>query len=216
MLEAVRKAGSVKTFVFTSSSTVYGDASRVPTPEDYAPLKPISVYGSTKLACEAMVSAYAHTYGFNAVIYRLANIVGPRARHGVIYDFILKLRKNKNQLEILGDGKQTKSYLHVNDCIQAMLSGVEKARERVEVFNIGSEDQVNVQTIAKIVVEEMGFSKVKLTYTGGVDGGRGWVGDVKNMLLDISKLRSLGWKPRFNSKQAIRAATKAILREIYH
>lgn len=99
LLEAVRKIGSVKAFVFTSSSTVYGDAVRIPTPEDYAPLEPISVYGASKLACEALVTAYAHTYGFRAVIYRLANVVGPRSRHGVIYDFVQKLKKNPRARE---------------------------------------------------------------------------------------------------------------------
>ena len=127
-----------------------------------------------KLACEALISAYAYTYGFKAVIYRLANIVGPRSKHGVIYDFIQKLKANPKELEILGDGTQNKSYLHINDCIQAMLLGLEKTRNQVETYNIGSEDQTNVKTIAETVVEKMKPNNVKLTVTGGVDGGRGW------------------------------------------
>jgi UDP-glucose 4-epimerase len=213
LLELVRKAESRPTLVFASSSTVYGEASRIPTPEDYAPLKPISTYGASKLACEALIAAYAYTYGFNAVIYRLANIVGPRSRHGVIYDFIQKLRRNPRELEVLGDGTQAKSYLHVDDCVEAMLLGLERSSGQVEVFNVGSEDQVDVKTIAKIVAEEMELKDVKLAFTGGVDGGRGWKGDVKNMLLDISKLKALGWRPKLNSEQAVREAARSLIME---
>ena len=196
------------TLIFTSTSTVYGEPTKIPTPEDYAPLKPISTYGASKLACEALISAYAYTYGFKAIIYRLANIVGPRSKHGVIYDFIQKLNKNPKELEIRGDGTQNKSYLYISDCIEAMLLGLEKTTEQVEIYNVGSENQVDVKTIAQIIIEEMGLKNVKLTFTGGVDGGRGWKGDVKNMLLDIDKIKALGWKPKLNSKQAIKKATQ--------
>jgi UDP-glucose 4-epimerase len=111
LLEYIRKMKSASTIVFTSTSTVYGEALKIPTPEDYSPLKPISIYGASKLACEALITAYAYNYGFKAVIFRLANIVGPRSKHGVIYDFIQKLKKNPKELEVLGDGEQTKSYL---------------------------------------------------------------------------------------------------------
>jgi UDP-glucose 4-epimerase len=210
LLELVRKTDTQPTIVFASTSTVYGEALRIPTPEDYAPLKPISTYGASKLACEALITAYAYTYGFKAVIYRLANIVGPRSRHGVIYDFIQKLKRNPEELEILGDGSQTKSYLHIKDCIDAILLGLENSAEQVEIFNVGSEDQVDVRTIAQIVIEEMRLKNVKLVFTGGVEGGRGWKGDIKNMLLDITKLKRLGWKPRLNSRQAVREATKSL------
>lgn len=211
LLEAVRGTGNVKTLVFTSSSTVYGEATKNPTPEDYAPLEPISIYGASKLACEALITAYAHTYGFKAVIYRLANIVGPRNQHGVIHDFIKKLKKNPKELEILGDGTQSKSYLHVNDCIEAMLLGLEKSHKQIEVFNVGSEDQIDVKTIAEIVVKEMGFKDVKFKLTGGVDGGRGWKGDVKNMLLDIGMLKALGWRPKLDSAEAVKQTTKHLI-----
>jgi UDP-glucose 4-epimerase len=213
LLELMRKAEMQPTLVFASTSTVYGEASKIPTPEDYAPLKPISTYGASKLACEALITAYAYTYGFRAIIYRLANIVRPRSRHGVIFDFVEKLRRSPGQLEILGDGTQTKSYLHVKDCIDAILLGLDKSREQVEIFNVGSEDQADVKTVAQIVIEEMGLEGVKLVFTGGVDGGRGWKGDVKNMLLDISKLKALGWKPKLNSKQAVRKAARSIIRD---
>ena len=214
LLEEVRKAGQVEEIIFTSSSTVYGEASRIPTPEDYSPLEPISVYGASKLACEALITAYAHTYGFKAVILRLSNIVGPRSRHGVIYDFINKLLRNPRVLEILGDGTQTKSYLHVDDCVEAMVLASEQSEPRVEVFNIGSEDWINVKRIAEIVVEELGLQGVKFEFTGGADGGRGWPGDVKEMLLDISKIKKLGWKPRYNSEEAVRLTARALIREI--
>ena len=211
LLEAVRKAENKPTLIFTSTSTVYGEPTKIPTPEDYAPLKPISTYGASKLACEALISAYAYTYGFKAIIYRLANIVGPRSQHGVIYDFIQKLQKNPNELEILGDGTQNKSYLHINDCIEAILLGLEKSTEQVEIYNVGSEDQIDVKTIAEIAAEKMGLQHVKFKFTGGVDGGRGWKGDVKNMLLDVSKIKSLGWKPKLNSKQAITKTVKELI-----
>jgi len=201
------------TLIFTSTSTVYGEPTKIPTPEDYAPLKPISTYGASKLACEALISAYAYTYDFKAIIIRLANIIGPRSKHGVIYDFIQKLNKNPTQLEILGDGTQSKSYLYVSDCIEAMLLGLEKSTEPVEIYNVGSEDQVDVKTIAQIIIEEMGLKNVKLTFTGGVDGGRGWKGDVKNMLLDIDKIKALGWKPKHNTQQATTETIKELKRQ---
>ncbi|MDH7477947.1 MAG: NAD-dependent epimerase/dehydratase family protein [Candidatus Bathyarchaeota archaeon] len=213
LLEVVRKVGCVKNFIFASSSTVYGDAEKIPTPEDYAPLKPISIYGASKLASEALITAYAYTYGFDAIIYRLANIIGPRSQHGVIYDFVNKLSMDSKKLEILGDGTQRKSYLYIDDCIDAILTGVNHSHNRVEIYNVGSEDQVNVKEIADIVSQEMGLKDVKYVYTGGVDGGRGWKGDVKVMLLSIEKIKSLGWKLKLNSHQAVRKTVKAILRE---
>jgi len=212
LLETIRKAKCTPTFVFTSTSAVYGEPLVIPTPEDYAPLKPISIYAATKLACEALITAYAYNYGFNAIIYRFANVVGPRSGHGVIHDFIQKLRKNQDELEILGDGTQTKSYIFIEDCIAAMLEGAEKTKAQVEVYNIGSEDQINVKAIAKIVMEALGLRKTALKLTGGVDGGRGWKGDVKIMLLETGKIKSLGWKPKFNSQEAVKETAKILSR----
>ena len=136
LLESMRRHDGPKILVFASTSTVYGDATVLPTPEDYAPLEPISVYGASKLACEALISSYCHSYGLRAVILRLANIVGSRSRHGVIYDFILKLKKNRKTLEILGDGKQAKSYLTVGDCVAAALVAFEKSTSKVSIYNV--------------------------------------------------------------------------------
>ena len=211
LLEEMRKK-SINKIIFTSSSTVYGEASIIPTPENYGPLIPISLYGAAKLAAEALISSYCHTFDMEAIIYRFANVVGPRSTHGVIYDFIKKLRKNPQELEILGDGKQRKSYLYVDDCIDAMLFGMDKAKEKVEIFNIGSEDWVEVKEIADIVSEEMGL-KPEYRFTGGIDG-RGWKGDVKFMRLDISKLKNMGWKPKHSSREAIRLTAKWLIKEL--
>jgi len=216
LLEAMR-AHNVKHIVFTSSSTVYGEAKQIPTPEDYTPLQPISVYGASKLACEALISGYAHTFKIKALILRLANIVGERSNHGVIFDFIMKLRRNPRKLEILGDGTQRKSYLHVKDCINAILHLNEVFLEEdklYDVYNVGSEDWITVREIANIVVEEMGLENVEYYFTGGVDGGRGWPGDVKLMLLDITKAKSKGWKPTMNSRETVKQATKELLKTI--
>ncbi len=211
LLEALRSSG-VEYFVFTSSSTVYGDAKVIPTPES-AWLEPISVYGGVKLAAEALILGYAHTFDFKALVFRLANIIGERSNHGVIYDFINKLRRNPGELEILGDGTQRKSYLHVSDTVGGMLYLFDRFVEEGKVFdvyNLGSDDWITVREIAEIVSEEMGVEPV-FRFTGGVDGGRGWKGDVKLMLLSIEKAKSKGWKPRLNSYEAVRKTVKELL-----
>ena len=211
ILEGMRKKG-IKKIAFTSTSTVYGEAVEIPTPEDYGPLIPISLYGASKLSCEALISSYCHTFDMEGVIYRFANVVGPRSTHGVTYDFVNKLRKNPNELEILGDGKQKKSYMHISDCINAMIYGFENKEERVEIFNIGSKDWIDVKKIADIVSQEMGL-KPKYRFTGGVDGGRGWKGDVKTMLLSIKKIEELGWKPKYGSGEAIQMTARSLIGE---
>jgi len=213
ILEAMR-FGEVRDIVFTSTSTIYGEATVLPTPEDYGPLKPISVYGASKLASEALISSYVSTFGMRGVLYRFANVVGSRGTHGVIYDFIKKLRADPNRLEILGDGKQRKSYVHVKDCIEAMVKGYEGTEEELGIYNIGTEQNTDVITIADIVSEVMGLPGVKYHTTGGVDGGRGWKGDVKVMSLDVKAIMGLGWEPRYNSDDAVRVTAQALLKEI--
>ena len=209
LLEAMRKT-RVNRIAFTSTSTIYGEATKVPTPEDYGPLLPISLYGASKLACEALISSYCHTFDMQSWIYRFANIVGERGTHGVLVDFIRKLRENPRELEILGSGQQKKSYLEVKDCVRAMLHCLQHSDEQINVFNIGSEDSVDVTKIADIVAQQMGLNDVRYRYTGGVDG-RGWKGDVKVMLLSIEKIKRLGWTPEGGSAQAIETAVKALL-----
>ncbi|KUK17753.1 NAD-dependent epimerase/dehydratase family protein [Thermococcus sibiricus] len=212
LLEAMRKE-DVKALAFTSSSTVYGEAKTIPTPEDYGPLEPISVYGGAKLAAEALISGYAHTFDVKAVVFRLANIIGKRSNHGVIYDFINKLKKNPNRLEILGDGTQRKSYLHVSDTVEAMLYLFKeflKEDKIYDAYNIGSEDWITVTEIAEIVSKEMDLNP-EFYFTGGVDGGRGWKGDVKIMLLSIEKAKAKGWKPKMNSREAVEKTVRELL-----
>ncbi|TET19631.1 SDR family NAD(P)-dependent oxidoreductase [Candidatus Bathyarchaeota archaeon] len=216
VLGAMRRSETAKTLVFASTSTVYGEASVLPTPESYGPLVPISTYGASKLGCEGLACSYAWTFGLRALILRFANVVGPRSGRGVIVDFIEKLRADPMWLEILGDGTQKKSYLWIDDCIEAVLRLTLRfleSKERVEIFNVGSDDQVTVGRIGEIVVEEMGLRDVKFVFTGGVDGGRGWRGDVKIMHLSIEKLLEAGWKPKFNSEQAVRLAVQTIMKE---
>jgi UDP-glucose 4-epimerase len=211
LLEAMRKSGT-KRIAFTSTSTVYGEASEIPTPENYGPMVPISLYGSSKMACEALISSYCHTFDMDSWIYRFANIVGERGTHGVLVDFINKLWVNPFTLEILGSGKQKKSYLDVVDCVDAMVFCVEHADEMVNIFNIGSEDAIDVVGIADIVTKKMEYKNVEYRFTGGVDGGAGWKGDVKLMLLSIEKLKDLGWKPPHNSQQSIEMAVSSLLK----
>ncbi len=180
----------------------------MPTPENYGPLIPISLYGASKLACEALITAYSHTFDIQAWIFRFANIVGSRSTHGIIVDFIRKLRENPTQLEILGDGKQEKSYLHVSECVNSILFAIKKSREDVNIFNIASEDTISATEIGKIIVEEMDLSDIKFNYTGG---SRGWRGDVTRMRLDIEKLKAIGWKPAYTSERSVRETVRSLI-----
>jgi UDP-glucose 4-epimerase len=211
VLEAMKDL-KVKNIAFPSTSTIYGEATQIPTREDYGPLIPISIYGASKLACEAMISSYAYTFDMEAVIYRFANVVGSRSTHNVIHDFIHKLEKDPARLEILGAEPGTnKSYVHVSDCVEGMLTGAERATSKVEFYNIGSEDTLDVRGIADSVVNGMSLENVRYDWTGGVQGGRGWIGDVKLMRLDVEHLKSKGWSPMFNSGQAIQRAVQEVL-----
>jgi len=205
LLEAMRAAG-IRKIAFSSSSVVYGEAEDIPTPEDYGPLIPISLYAAAKLGAEGLITAYCHSFEMQAWIFRFANVIGPRSTHGVIFDFINKLRRNPSELEILGNGRQKKAYLTVGDCVDAMLFVIGHAGGAVNIFNLGCEDQVNVTRIAEMIVEEMGLSDARFRYTGGE---RGWKGDVRAMLLSIDRLKALGWKPTTTSEQAVRMAVRA-------
>ena len=197
----------VSNVAFTSSSVVYGEAPR-PTPEDYAPLEPISIYGASKLGEESLLSVYAHSHGFTVWNYRFANIVGPRLQPGsVIPDFVGKLREDPETLTILGDGRQEKSYMHVEDCVDAMCHVAEHADAAVNTYNLGTRTTTSVTTIADIVSDEMGLDPA-YEFTGG---DRGWVGDVPRMRLSVEKLSALGWEPDGSSDDAVRRATGELL-----
>ena len=157
------------------------------------------------------ISAYAYTYTMKSWVFRFANIIGQRSNHGVIWDFIHKLLENPDELEILGDGKQVKSYLSVDACVEAVLFAVSHSDSTFNCFNIGSDDWIDVTSLAEIVVGEMGLSGVKFRYTGG---DRGWVGDVPRMQLSVERLRSLGWQPGTGSRESVRDAARALVREL--
>ncbi|MFB6125064.1 MAG: NAD-dependent epimerase/dehydratase family protein [Halanaeroarchaeum sp.] len=194
---------------FTSSSTVYGEAP-MPTPEDFAPLEPISIYGASKLADEGILSTYAHSYDIQAWIFRFANIVGPHQRGNVVPDFIEKLLEDPQTLEILGDGRQEKSYLHVEECVDAMTHVVEHATDDCNIYNLGTKTTTSVNAIADIVADELDVDP-DYEYTGG---DRGWTGDVPKMRLSIEKLSALGWEPNQSSDEAVRRATRQLVDEL--
>jgi UDP-glucose 4-epimerase len=210
VLEACR-ANRVPRFVFASSSTVYGEAKVVPTPEDYGMCEPISLYGASKLACESLVSAYAHTYGIQAIVFRMANVVGGRSGHGVVHDLVVKLLRNPKRLTILGSEPGTsKSYVHIADTIAGYRAGVAAAQGPFTAFNLGSEDAISVRTIADAVCRELGLAGVAYSWTRGAGSGRGWIGDVRTMALSIERLKAAGWRPTMTSEQAVaRAAREA-------
>lgn len=210
ILEVMRLNG-VKKIAFTSTSPIYGEAKIMPTPENYEPLETVSLYAASKVAGETLISSFSHMFGMQSWIFRIANTVGGKSRKiggTIISDFVEKLRKNPKELEILGDGQQSKSYMTVDDCINGMLYCIKHANERVNIFNVGPDDSVTVNEIAQIVVEEMDLKKVKFRYTGG---DRGWLGDVPRFLLDTKKIRKLGWKPNYTSNEAVRIATRNLL-----
>ncbi len=211
LLEAMRQ-NSIRKIIFTSSSVIYGEAKTVPTPENYGPLMPISLYGASKLSAEALISAFCNSFEMQAWIFRFANIIGKRGTHGVIVDFIEKLKKDSTKLEILGNGKQSKSYLLVDECINAIMHAIKLSNERVNIFNLGCHDQVEVSRIAEILVEEVGLHDVDFVFTGGE---RGWVGDVPRFLLSTEKINHLGWRAKHNSEEAVRVATKTLIEELW-
>jgi len=207
-IEAAR-VNDVDEVQFMSTSTVYGEVEVFPTPETFGPMKPISTYGASKLAGEAVVSGHAQTFDFDAICYRFANVLGPRLTHGVIYDFVHKLLDDPSTLEILGDGKQQKSYIHIDDMVDAIFTLSDWSdRDQVEIVNVGTESWTSVTEIADHVCQAMGLADVEYDYTGGVEGGRGWKGDVKKMRLGIETLKKLGWEPEHSSDEAVRSTAE--------
>lgn len=208
VLERMEDVGASE-IAFTSSSTVYGEAP-MPTPEDYAPLEPISIYGASKLADEGLLSVYGHSYDVQVWMFRFANIVGPRQRGNVIPDFIEKLLDDPDTLEILGNGRQQKSYMHVEECVEAIEYVVEHADADVNTYNLGTRTTTSVNRIADVVADVLDCDP-DYEYTGG---DRGWTGDVPKMRLSIEKLAALGWEPSQSSDEAVREATEQLAAEL--
>ena len=208
------KHSKVKKIVFASSSSVYGDAKILPTNEEYGPLCPISHYGASKLACEAIVSSFCYNYDIDGIILRPANVIGSRGRHGLIWDLVHKLKSDKNRLEVLGDGKQTKSFIHISDMTKGILQSMKKGENGVEIFNVGSEDGVEIINVAKIVCKNMKLPNIEIFTTGGIENGRGWKGDIKIAHLDISKLKNMGWQPKLSSLEAADVTSQEIIAEV--
>jgi UDP-glucose 4-epimerase len=209
LLEAMRETG-VRQLLFASSASVYGEQwASQPLTEDLGPLLPISRYAAAKLGCEAFISATTHLFDLQAWIFRFGNVVGGRMGHGVVYDFVRKIRHNPAVLEVLGDGKQEKNYFLVEDCVDGMLFTFDAVRDRAcDVFNLGNESSTKVTKIAQIVTEEMGLTDIRVAYAGGK---RGWPGDQPVVLYDTSKMKQLGWQPRYSSDEAVRIAAKRLL-----
>lgn len=210
IVESMRRC-EVKKIVFASSSVVYGENAPMPTPENHGPCMPISLYGASKQAGEGLISSWVGTFGLQAWIFRFANIVGDRGTHGVIFDFIHKLKADPSRLEVLGNGLQEKSYMEVGDCVNGILHVMEKSNDNLNLYNLGSHDTASVKRIAEIVVEETNCLDAKIEYTGG---DRGWAGDIPRAMLGIDKMLSTGYDVRYNSEEAIRHTAKCLIEEI--
>lgn len=212
VLEAMRRTGAGK-LVFASSGTVYGETSAVAAEGDLGSL-PISLYGASKLAGEGLVSAFVECFGLTARIYRFGNVVGPRGTHGAALDFLNKLAQHRTRLEVLGDGRQSKPYLHVTDCAAGMLFGLDHTppAERLAIYNLAPTDTTPVSRIAELCVKASPYPDAKIEYAGG---DRGWPGDVPRSRMDPSKLAALGFRVRMSSDQAVEAAVRALAEQVF-
>lgn len=212
VLEAMR-LNDVREIVFASSSAIYGDRPRVvPTPEEYGPLFPISFYGASKLACEGLISAFCHNFGVRAWIFRFANIIGINGTHGAAFDFVTRLRADPSRLEVLGDGRQAKPYLHVSDCVAGMWFGYTRSRAEVNCFNLAVEGATPVREIAETVLLEAGLAGTPIEYAGGE---RGWPGDVPQVQLDGRRLAALGWRASRSSGEAVKRGVRELVGQYF-
>ena len=198
VLEAMR-ANGIKRIVFTSTGSVYGEATVIPTPENAPFPVQTSLYGASKLAGEGLINAYCEGFGFQSWIFRFVSILGERYTHGHVFDFYKQLKKDPTTLRVLGDGKQRKSYLYVQDCIDAVLLAMEKASDKVNIFNLGVDDYCQVTDSIGWISEALG-AKPRLEFTGG---DRGWIGDNPFIFLDTAKIRALGWKPKLSIRAGV-------------
>ena len=209
VMEAMRMSG-VRRIVYASGSGVYGDLGDHVIAEDHGPLRPISTYGASKLAGEALLSAYAHMFDIQGFVFRFANVVGPRQTHGVAFDFIRRLHLAPGDLRVLGNGYQSKSYVHVSDLLAAVLMAVDSVTAKYSCFNISTPDYVTVREIAEIVIKELGLTGTAVHY---MDADRGWKGDVPVVRLATDRIAALGWNPKMSSREAIVASVTEQIKE---
>ena len=209
LLEAMRRAG-VPRLTYASGSGVYGDVGELPVEEDM-PLRPVSPYGASKLGCEAMIRAYCHMFEMRALALRFANVVGPNQTHGVAHDFIRRLRDDPASLDIMGDGTQSKSYVHVDDVVEALVGLFPPDGTVMEVANVATEDYLTVREIADMVAERLGVSGVEYRFG---EGSRGWKGDVPIVRFDSSRARARGWSNKRTSREAMAASIDAMVRQV--
>ncbi|HMF02789.1 MAG TPA: NAD-dependent epimerase/dehydratase family protein [Terriglobia bacterium] len=211
VVESMRRTGT-RSILYASGSGVYGDLGEREVDEAYGPLIPISTYGASKLAGEALICSYCHMFDFTGRAFRFGNVVGPRQTHGVGFDFLRQLMKNPGKLRILGDGTQSKSYIHVRDVVEAVLLASRSSRERFAIYNVAT-DYITVTEIAHLAAECAGLnpSEVKFEYTGG---DRGWKGDVPIVRLNTDRIRGLGWVCGSGSRQALRDSMMAMLNDL--
>lgn len=208
VLEAMRVAGA-RLLLYASGSGVYGDLREIEAREDHGPLRPISTYGASKLAGEALICSYCHMFGLTGRAFRFGNVVGPRQTHGVGFDFVRRLLADPQRLEILGDGRQSKSYIHVSDVIDAVLLAARTETVPFQVYNVATDDYITVTEIAELAVECVGRTSGSTAFVFG-EGDRGWKGDVPVVRLDTSRIRALGWNNRMSTREALRTALQAL------
>lgn len=204
------KEKGVKQIIFFSGSGIYGNAGKKYTAENYGPLTPVSMYGASKLSAEALISAFSHLFDIKAWILRPANIVGDRTTHGVVFDFVRKLKNNSSVLTILGDGNQSKSYIHIEDVLNALWHLLNKKDKKINIFNLTSNSFITVNEIAKIVIKESKLKKVQILHT---EGKIGWPGDVPIVRLSSKKMNSLGWTAKYTSAEAIKKTAQDLIRK---
>ena len=206
VLEAMKENG-VKKIAFSSTSSVYGDATVFPTPENY-PFCPTSLYGASKASAETYISVFCEYYDITAYIFRFVSWVGERYTHGLVFDFLNKLKKDSSTLNILGDGTQKKSYLYVKDGVDAIFTVIKKAKERINIYNLGNDEVINVIDSAREIIAEAGYDNVKFTFAGG---DRGWIGDNPFVLLDTKKLQKLGWKSKKDTRKGLQITARYLI-----
>jgi len=210
VLEAMRNAG-VREVAFSSTGSVYGDAEKIPTPEDAPFPVQTSIYATSKVAAEGLLSSYALGFDFRTWVFRFVSLLGPRYTHGHVMDFWRKLRRDPSKLEVLGNGKQKKSYLHVSDCVAAMLVAIDRARDGINVFNLGHDDWIDVDSSIGIITRTMGVTP-RLDYAGGE---RGWVGDSPRILLDTKRIKSLGWAPTKSIEESVVETLRFLMANVW-